>query len=311
MRSRAQGRRTFETRSAAAGRAASQPQARQRRRAQRSRRFAQQWSRVSSAAVGWIHLPDIRLIRARPQLRLPGFGGFHLSKIISLALLAGVVTLCAWFYDDDSFFVYQENVAFQGVTYLHPEELYALTDVEAWSVLWLEPEQIRRQILVHEYVADAQVVVQWPARIQVAVTEVAPVALWSTEGADFWVLADGRALPVREGGITPGLRLVDPQAEARAPGRTRRVPVELLNTALRLQQEVGLDEFWYNSSTGLNFGLPGSSTWIYWGDGTAFDAKTQALHAAGPEIRENQDVARTLSLISPNRPYFRAYPSRP
>lgn len=311
MSSRLRGRRTFETRSAAAGRAASQPQARKRRRAQRSRRVAEQWSRFSSAAVGWMPLPRIPSGGWRPALRLPGFGGFHPSKLISLALLAGVIALFAWFFDDDSFFVYRENVEFSGNSYLQPEELYELTDVESWSILWLEPERIREQIVAHAYVADARVAIQWPARIRVAVTEETPIAIWSTEGEDFWLLADGRGLSIRDGGIRPGLRLVDPQREAKAPGRTLRVPVDLLNTALRLQGEIGLDEFWYNSSTGLNFGLPGSSTWVYWGDGSQFEAKTEALAAAGPEIAANQDVARTLSLVSPNRPYFRAYPARP
>jgi hypothetical protein len=308
------GRRTYETRSAAAGRAASQPQARKRRRAQRTQRFAQQWGAVAGAlestVSGWLHWPHIQWPGWKVRLELPGFSGFHLAKIISLALLVGVITLFTWFSDDDSFFVYQENVNFGGTTFLDAQELYPLTDVEAWSILWLEPSLIRQQVLKHPYVADASVSIHWPAQVRVAITEVTPVAIWSTEGADYWLLADGRALPVRAGGVTPILRLVDPQREARVPGRSDRISPELLAAAFHLQEKLGLDEFWYNSSTGLNFALPATKTWVYWGDGSGFEAKQLALNAAKSEIERNPDEARTLSLIAPNRPYFREYPAQ-
>lgn len=312
------GRRTYETRSAAAGRAASQPQARKRRRAQRTRRFAQQWDAVAGAmagavestATGWLRWPHIQWSGWRFRLELPGFSGFRLAKIISLALLVGVITLFTWFADDDSFFVYRENVDFRGATFLDAPELYPLTDVEAWSILWLEPSLIRQQVMAHPYVADASVSIHWPAQVSVAIREVTPIAVWSTEGTDYWLLADGLALPVRAGGITPTLRLVDPQREARVPGRTDRISPELLAATLHLQEKLGLDEFWFNNSSGLNFSLPATKTWVYWGDGSAFEAKQLALNAAKLEIERNPDEARTLSLIAPNRPYFREYPAQ-
>lgn len=302
------GRRTYETRSAAAGRAASQPQARQRRRAQRVRRLTQQWNRMESALAGWVRMPEIGWQGWAFHPQLPGYSGLHAAKLISLALLIAVATLFVWFADDDSFFVYQENVEFRGMHYLTDEELYALSDVERWSILWLEPERIRADVLAHPYVADAQVSIHWPARVQIAVEEVTAVAIWATEGAEYWILADGRALPARSGVPTPGLRLVDPQREARMPGSVERLWPGLLATAQHLQAEFGLDEFWYNSTTGLNFGLPETKTWVYWGDGAEFEAKKFALQTAEKEIRANRDAVRTLSLIAPNRPYFREYP---
>lgn len=315
------GRRTYETRSAAAGQAASQPQARKRRRAQRTRRFAQQWDAVAGAVTaaiagtlgavtGWLHWPQLQWPGWKFRLELPGFSGFQAAKLVSLALLIGVVTLFTWFSDDDSFFIYRENVDFSGAAFLDSQELYALTDVEAWSILWLEPSLIRQQVLKHPYLADASVSIHWPAQVRVKIAEVTPVAIWSTEGADYWLLADGRALPVRAGGITPILRLVDPQREARVPGRSDRISPELLAAAFHLQEKLGLDEFWYNSSTGLNFSLPATKTWVYWGDGSEFEAKQLALNAAKSEIERNPDEARTLSLIAPNRPYFREYPTQ-
>lgn len=305
------GRRTYETRSAAAGQAASQGQARKRRRAQRSQRFAQQWSSIESAITSRIHLPKIAWDGWHFHPELPGFSGFRPVKLLSLSLLAGIIALFVWFSEADSFFVYQENVEFTGASFISADELYALCDVDAWSILWLEPELIRQQVLAHPYVADAKVSISWPARVHVAVTQVTPIAVWATEGAEYWLLADGLALPVRPNGETPNLRIVDPLREARTPGAVEQISSAMLNTALRLQQETGLNEFRFNSSTGLNFGLPDTQTWVYWGDGTEFEAKQFALQAAKSEIWANREKVRTLSLITPNRPYFREYPPQP
>ncbi len=304
------GRRSYETRSAAAGQAASQRKARQRRRAQRTQRVTQQWGRMESAVASRVRLPGWQWAGWNGRFSLPGFSGFSTAKLLSLACLIAVISLFVWFYDDDSFFVYQENVEFTGTTFLDAEELYALCDVDAWSILWLEPELIRQQVLADPYVADARVTVHWPARVRVAVSEVAPTALWATEGGEFWLLPDGEALAVRTGGATPILRIVDPLREARTPGAIDRISPELLNTALRLQTETGLNEFRYNSGAGLNFGLPDTETWVYWGDGTDFEAKQLALLAAESDIQANPTLARTLSLIAPSRPYFRAYPAQ-
>jgi len=268
-----------------------------------------QWKPLESTLTGWVQWPQVTWPGWEFRPQIPGYSGLTPAKLVSLALLVAVITLFVWFADNDSFFVYQENVEFSGMHFLTSEELYALSDVETWSILWLEPEGIRSDVLAHPYVADAQITIHWPAKVQVTVTEVTPVAIWATEGADYWVLADGRALPIRPDSITPALRLVDPQREARMPGSVERIWPGLLTAAQRLQQELALDEFWYNSTTGLNFGLPQTKTWVYWGDGTQFEAKQFALQTAEAEIWANQDEARTLSLIAPNRPFFREYPA--
>ena len=304
------GRRTYETRSTAAGRTGPQPQARKRRRAQRTQRVAQQWSNIESAISSRLRLPKIAWGDWHFHPDIPGFSGFRSTKLLSLSLLIGVIALFAWFATDDSFFVYQENVEFTGTDFLTAEELYALCDVEAWSILWLEPEVIRQQVMEHPYVADAKIAIHWPARVFVTVTEIEPIAVWATEGAEYWILASGLALPVRPDGPTTDLRIVDPLREARTPGKTDQISPALLETAFRLQREIGLSEFRFNSSTGLNFGLPETKTWVYWGDGTQFEAKQVALEAAKPEISANPNTARTLSLIAPGRPYFREYPEQ-
>lgn len=304
-------RRTYQTRSAAARRVASQERARQRRRAQRTRRFQQRFAGLQSyLAAHTSALPTFNGRSLENLLRLPSFSGFAPSKLLSLSLLVTVIGLVFWMHDADSFFVYQDDVHFEGTSYLRDEELYPYCDVDAWSIFWLDPALIREQVLRHPYVADAAVTVRWPADVTVRVTEVQPVALWSTEAGGRWLLEDGAALAIPEGTLPPAFQIVDPLGEARAPGsQGERIDSYVLRTALDLQKMLGLPQVWYNRTTGLNFQYPGAKTWVYWGDGLQFAAKLQALEAAQAEILAQPEAQRVLDVSAPSRPYFRSHVS--
>lgn len=313
MRSSSTTRRKANT-SKAARSAVSARRARRRRREQTRRQFAVHAHRFGAVLTRW-RPRSFRpgWLRLSLQPILPGFSGLQPAKLLSLGLLTLVVTLLYWFHDDETFFVYQENVRFAGATYLTPDELYEFCDVESWSVLWLDPELIRSQVMQHPYVADSRVSVRWPAEITVEIDEIEPIALWSTDQSDFWLLENGVALPVRAETDKPLVRLLDPMAEARAPtvGEGRRVRPPVMKTALRLADQMpSLREFWYNTSYGLNFAFPGSRTWIYWGDGLKFEEKWQAMQAAQEQILA-RDESRTFNVIAPSRPFFRHFADPP
>lgn len=306
-------RKRGRTQSTAARQAASSREVRQRRRAQRKRQFAQTWQQFESRLLAdrpWLPAFDWR----QSRLRMPGFSGFPASKLVSLLLLLAVVGTLYTFREDESFFVYQENVTFDDIHYLTAEELYEYCDIESWSILWIDPALIRKQIMAHPYVADAQVSVQWPADVNVAVTEVVPIAFWSTKQGTFWVLDDGRALPMRGDQPSPSLNIVDPEFSARAPtsGDDLYMQLEVLSTARTLAAQLpGLDTIRYNRTHGLNFGITDTQTWIYWGDGQRFDEKWLALQSALPDIRTDHLTSQIFSVIAPNRPYFRYYADTP
>ncbi len=293
----------------AARKAVSTRVARQRRSAQRRREFAQQWQRVEGLVGGahkWFPTFDLRKIR----LYFPGFSGFRPSKLVSLLMLIGVVAALYTFQEDESFFVYQENVEFANMGYLTSAELFEYCDIESWSILWIDPALIREQVRSHPYVADAQVQVQWPAHVTVTVTEIEPIARWSTQLNEYWVLADGRALAQRSDSFVPTVTIVDPEFAAGDPGKVEDLHLQsaLLETALSLATRLpGLDTLRYNRTHGLNFAVPDTQTWIYWGDGRRFDEKWLALQSALPDIQNDRTTNQTFSVIAPNRPYFRYY----
>ena len=299
--------------SSAARRAVSTRVARQRRNAQRRREFAQQWQRVEGLFGGaqpWWPAFNLRQIR----LYFPGFSGLRPSKVISLLMLIGVVAALYTFQEDESFFVYRENVEFANTSYLTSAELYEYCDIESWSILWIDPALIREQVRSHPYVADAQVQVQWPAHVTVTVTEIEPIARWSTQSNEYWVLADGRALAQRSDTFVPTVTIVDPEFAASDPGKPEDLHLQsaLLETALSLAARLpGLDTLRYNRALGLNFAIPDTQTWIYWGDGRRFEEKWLALQSAFTDIYSARTTNRTFSVIAPNRPYFRYYADTP
>lgn len=241
---------------------------------------------------------------------MPGNTGLQPSKLVSLALLIVVATLLVWFQENESFFVYPENVQFSGNSYLLTDELYEACDVDSWSILWLDPETIREKILQHPYVADAEVEIRWPAQVSVRVTEVRPTALWVTDQGEYWLLDDGKVLPIRAAFAEEPVRIIDGPQEARLPdtGQDTYVNAKLVQSAVELANRIpGLHNFWYSPSQGLNFGLPGTNTWVYWGNERYFEQKWRAIDALRPEILANQDENLLLNLLAPSRPSLRRY----
>jgi cell division septal protein FtsQ len=312
MRVVSEPRRRTRTHSTAARQVASSRDARQRRRAQRRREFAQQWQRIEQTLLGgrqWLPALNWQMLR----IQLPGFSGFRASKLMSLLLLLAVFGAFYTLQEDESFFVYEENVRFVGSTYLTQDELYTYFDMESWSVLWIDPELIGEQLKAHPYVASAAVEVRWPAQVTVLVREVEPVALWSTAQGNYWLLQDGRALAVREDRSVP-LHIVDPEFAARAPVSSGDLFIQpqLMQAASELTHRLhGLNSVRYNLSHGLNFAIPETQTWVYWGNGQRFEEKWAALQAVLPDILANRTASRTFSVVAPNRPFFRHYAQAP
>ena len=240
----------------------------------------------------------------------PGFSGFAPAKGISLLLLTAVAAALYWMLAGENFFIYREDVRFDGARYLTHEELFEACEIESWSVFWLDPAEIQKNLLDYPYVADAHVTVRWPARVDVRIEEVRPVALWATDEQQYWLLEGGLALAPRESDLQPMVRIIDPSAEARIANVDGEVLIDrrVMTTAMVLSERLSfVNEFWYNSLYGLNFSLPSTQAWIHWGDGRNFDEKWAALQGLMPELTAARDEALTLNVMTPNRPFTRRY----
>ncbi len=170
--------------------------ARKRIRQKRRQRVVRQVRRLEFV------LPDAAMRMRVPHLAWPQ-APTHLLRsrwlwAVALVLVL-VCTLAAWVYADERWYIYTEDVHFNGLSYIDREELWRLSDIDGWNGFWIDTEAVRQRLLQHPYVADAQV---HPApllgKVTVDITEARPVALWVTDGGT--PLAPGR----RHGGGTQG-----------------------------------------------------------------------------------------------------------
>jgi hypothetical protein len=264
---------------------------------QNTQRDAQRRARRRRQAVR--HFRQVEATLAR--VRLPKFEGAYFqwpetlgmshwqpSKLISLLLLAGVIALLVWVHSDERWFVYSENVTFNQLTYLKADELYQQSAVDSWNIFWLSPNAIRERLLALPTVADAQVRLQLPNQVVVDITEEQPVAMWVTQDGNFWLLPDGTALP--EGAQTQPdlLQIIDPLREAKAWGdpAATRIDSAVLQSALALTTYLpAVNQIYFNQGYGLNFHLPDSDVWVYWGDGLNMQRKYTNIAAIQRHLR--------------------------
>lgn len=302
-------------------------------KAARKRRQTRRRRKYESALPGVLHrerltLPPIQ----RPALEDMGQGardrvrrgvgrvagsGWHWSKLFSGLLLIAALAGVYWVYTEETYFVTPESITFKQLGYLNTEELHPLTDIEDWSVFWLQPEVIRERVLAHPYVTDVRVKIGLPATVEITVAEAQPIALWVTRDATLWLMEDGTALTMRtaadqssagaefdaEGRPLP--QIVDINREAQTPGLSA-IDSEVLHSGLTLlAQFPGLDSVRFNEGYGLNFGLPGTDHWVYWGDGYDLDTKMENLIAGESLIASGQASGQIIDVRYLERPFIR------
>lgn len=255
--------------------AASAPGA--RRRAKRRQAVGQRLQRFETT------LPGLRADTLRGPTGTAGaigFTGFVWSKLASLTLLVGVLLTLLWINGDERWYVYPERVQITGQQLLDANTLSAAAGVAGWNIFWLQRNQVRDQIQANPWVTAAAVSFGLPAQVRVRVTEAAAIGVWSTNDGNFWISPTGAALPLNAEPPRAMARLVDPQMAAARPGSKRGTAVDtnIVASALALMANVpGVTEVRYSPEVGLHFGLPGTTLYVYWGDGEHFQAKLDRL----------------------------------
>lgn len=282
--------------------------ARRRRAASRQkRRFEALFARLPIPANVNLPLPGI----AVPAVLMPT--PWALSKVLSSLLVLGALCSFVLLHTAENWFVYREDVRFHNLIRMQGDELYQSLNLEGVNVFWIEPEDIRASLLALPWVEDAQVAVSLPGTVYVNVTEMTPAAVWVTNAGNYWLAANGSALPIAalEDSALPELALpqiVDSLQEARVVGEgPLAIDTQVLNSALTLMAAMPeLDgTVRYNESTGLNFPLPEPSVWVYWGDGFDVDAKLENLAVARDLVRKAEKPAQIVDVRLIDRPYVR------
>ncbi len=283
-------------------------QARRKRAVSRQKRnFEAAFSRLPipkdiGASLQWVEVP----VALHPT-------PWHFSKMLSLLLLLGALYSITMLHNQDEWFVYREDVRFNSLIRLRADELYQVVNVEGWNIFWIEPETIRKQLLALPWVEDAQVNVTIPTALSINIIEMNPVAVWVTNEGNFWLAANGAALPIvsLEKSALPELALpqiIDTLQEARVVGEgALAIDPQVLQSALKVMEAMPELEskIRYNKSIGLNFPLLDPNVWVYWGNGFDLETKLQNLVVTSELVRDAEEPAQILDIRLVDRPYVR------
>lgn len=286
------------------------PRARRKRGiTRRMRRFEGVLAQMPVVQINWGD--TLKGVQA-PDFLLPT--PWYFSKALSLLLLLAALASISALHLQDPWFVYEEDVQFDGLVRLDRAELYPQLDVEGLNIFWVDAQVLRRTLTEHSWIDEAQVDVSLPAGVVVHVAETKPVAIWQTNNGAYWLAADGTARPVAEdeGPLVEAAALpeiVDSLQEARVVRASGPLCIDpaILDSALALMQALPeLDNsVRYNRSVGLNFALSQPTVWVYWGDGFDMEAKLENLAATRDVVRGSEDAAQILDVRFVKRPYIR------
>ncbi|MFZ4847727.1 MAG: cell division protein FtsQ/DivIB, partial [Caldilinea sp.] len=246
------------------------------------------------------------LLPALTTLRLPNLWSVPrrvLHRRLVWAVLVAAVALggvVGWTALDERWYLYREDLQFNGLTYLDAEELWRRAAIDGWQVFWVDSAAVAQRLRENPYVADVQVqVTPLTPKVTVEVTEVRPLALWVTDQGEFWLREDGRALAPL-GPSPPGLlQILDTAAEATLAGAESGTAIDpaVLRSAQALTSHFpGLSPLRYNRLVGLNFRLPNSTYWVYWGDDENVEQKLENLDAAERLLASGQATGTVIDL---------------
>ncbi len=219
-------------------------------------------------------------------------------RLISGLMVLSLLALLALFFTSDAFYVH--SIAVGGLRTMSSDEIFTLTNITGMQIFWVDPEQVRQDILRSPTVADADVRIGWPPNmVQILITEREPALVWQQAGTAVWIDLQGRVMRQRED--RAGLLAVT--AEDAAPvGGT--IDQGVVTGAVQLQTLLpNLTGLRYQTDSGLGYNDPrGWEAWFGAGDNMAekvlvYNAMVSDLQARGINPQE-------INVENPDAPYY-------
>ncbi len=219
-------------------------------------------------------------------------------------LLFGLILV--FVFSSDVFYV--RSIQARGASYISREEIFAFADIADYHMFWLDPAQIRRNILRSPSIADVSLELGWPPDlITLAVQERQPAIVWEEAEGERWIDLQGRVMPARA--EMPNLLRVSVVDEGYAGARPMAEDFgkdEVLG-ALRLKDILPAGErLRYHPAHGL--GWTSEQGWQVWmgSDGAAImSEKIQMYEALTEHFNSLAIPVAELNIANPDAPFYR------
>ncbi len=222
------------------------------------------------------------------------------ARATGVVVLAGLLTVLVELFSHYTFFVYSADV--RGNLLLSASRIYEASQIDTFSIFWIEPEVVERRLEELPYVRSATVHCALPNRVEIVVQERVPVILWRTDQGVYWV--DGEGIAMRPLGELPGLvRLEDSRGDAAVEGGNLDPAIAAGVVGVRqLLPETVL--FNYNRAYGLQFVTP-EKVQVVLGDGQEMAHKIRVFDAVRRRIAEEGRTVQLIDLRYMDEPYVR------
>lgn len=238
--------------------------------------------------------PVPQAVRGRFQMRW---------RVVSGLLVLSMVGVLALFFTSDAFYV--RSIAVGGLRYMTSNEVFTLTNVTGIHIFWVDPTQVRADILRSPTIADAQVRVGWPPNmIQIVVTEREPALVWEQAGTATWIDLQGRVMRQRED--RPELLRVSVDTSITGPVASSIEP-EIVTGAVQLQTLMpGIRLLRYHPDKGL--GYNDQRGWQVWmGTGANMPEKVAIYNVVVSSLQARGILPTEINVSDPDAPFYSVF----
>jgi cell division septal protein FtsQ len=221
-------------------------------------------------------------------------------KLASLLLALVLLSLMAYFFVSDAFYVYDATVL--GSNLVSADEIFGQTDVEGFSIFFIDSKELEEAISRLPDIREAEVQLSLPNRMMVNVRERQARVVWQTGQERYGVDDEGTVVSLPTG-IEPSIIIRDLDSTPRQPGE--HVELDIIAAAERYQALLpGLTEFGYSQQYGLS--LENEHAWrIHLGGGEGAEVKVAIMRALVERLESQGAAVEFIDLRFPDSPHYR------
>src|SRR5690606_15701662 len=223
-------------------------------------------------------------------------------RVFSGLIVASLAAVLFPVFSADVFYV--RSIAVGGLRYLTKEEVFALSGIANMHLFWIDPQEVRANILRSPTIADASVHVGWPPQmVQIVIQEREPALVWEQAGLATWIDLQGRVM--RQWEDRPDLVRVLADTVTDGPLSPEvRIPVDVVNGALQLQELLPQEKLLrYHPDNGL--GIKDERGWDAWfGVGTDMPEKILIYNAIVANLQARSIQPSVINVVNPDAPFY-------
>ncbi len=222
------------------------------------------------------------------------------SRTTALLVAVGLVAVLALAFVSDSYYVYEITV--QGNSLVSAEEILEQTQLEGYSIFFIDPRQAEERIELLPDVREAKVELSLPNRMVVLVQERKARAVWQTGEQRHGVDEDGLIVSLR-GQAEPAIVITDLDSTALRPGD--RLETQAIAAAEEYQRLLsGVSNFEYSAQNGLSY-RNGDGWQVCLGDGNSAALKVAIVDALVQQLTAQGATVESIDVRFPESPLYR------